>query len=71
MPEVTGEFVAALAAANGIEVPKERVELVRREYENLMRSVAIISGLSVPAGTEPAIGQSLAPPSLADPDGRR
>jgi hypothetical protein len=71
MSEVTGAFIVTLASANGIDLPEERVELVRREYENLMRSVAILDGLSIAAGTEPAIGQSLAPPCIAEPDGRR
>ena len=71
MPDISGDFVKTLASANGIELPDERVELVRREYENLMRSVAILDGLSVPRETEPAIGQTLAPSCIASPaDGR-
>lgn len=71
MQAVTGEFIKALAAANGITLPEERVELVRREYENLMRSVAIFDALKIPAETQPAIGQSLAAPSIAQPDEKR
>ena len=72
MSEVTAAFIMTLASANGVDLPEERVELVRREYESLMRSVAILDGLSISGGTEPAIGQSLAPACIPeDPDGRR
>ena len=70
MSQVSGAFITTLASANGIDLPEERVELVRREYENLMRSLAILDGLSIPGGTEPAIGQSLAPSCITEPDGR-
>jgi hypothetical protein len=70
MPDVTGEFVKQLAALNGIDLPDERVELVRREYETLMRSVAVLAALPMPRESEPALGQSLAPPSLSEADDR-
>jgi hypothetical protein len=63
MQGVTGEFIKTLAAANGIQLPDERVELVRRQYESLMRSLAVINSLPIPKETEPAIGHSLAAPS--------
>lgn len=71
MQALTGEFIKRLAAANGIDLPDERVDLVRPEYESLMRSVAIISALAIPGETEPALGQSLAPPAIVPPDARR
>jgi hypothetical protein len=71
MQGITGEFIKSLAAANGIDLPDERVELVRRQYESLMRSLTIINALPIPRETEPAIGQSLAPPAVEPPDGRR
>jgi hypothetical protein len=71
MQEVTGEFIRTLAAANGIQLPEERIELVRRQYENLMRSLAVINTLPITRETEPAIGHSLAAPSIAPADGRR
>jgi hypothetical protein len=71
MQGVTAEFIKTLAAANGIQLPEERVELVRRQYESLLRSLATINSLPIPKETEPAIGHSLASLSAAPADERR
>jgi hypothetical protein len=61
MQAITGDVIRTLAAANGIDLPDERVELVRREYETLMRSLATLDSLPLNRETEPALGQSLSP----------
>jgi len=71
MQEVTTEFIRMLAAANGIAIPEERLDLVRRQYERFLQSLADINGLPMPRETEPAIGHSLATPSHLSTDRRR
>ena len=58
MQEVTNAFIKTLAAANGIDVPEERLDLVRRQYESLMRNLAQINSLSMPRETEPAVADT-------------
>ena len=45
MPQPTKELVRALAEANGLTIPEERVELVLRQYENLLRNLEAINSL--------------------------
>lgn len=71
MQGVTGQFIRTLAAANGIMLPEERVELVRRQYERLMESVTLIDTLQIPTEAEPALGPPFAPPSTGAIDRRR
>jgi Asp-tRNA(Asn)/Glu-tRNA(Gln) amidotransferase C subunit len=54
MADVTRDLVRTLAAANGLKVSEERLELVRREYENFLRLVSEIDKMSIPAEAEPA-----------------
>lgn len=53
MPEITRELVKALAAAQGLNIVDERVELVRREYENFVQLTEQIAKLPLPPETEP------------------
>lgn len=53
MQTVTPEFLKALAAANGLKIPDERVPLVLREYESLMRALAELNQLTLPREIEP------------------
>jgi len=60
MPEaVTKEFIRTLAAANGLTIPEERLELVLRQYESFMRTLGEINSLPLPREAEPAIVYSL------------
>jgi hypothetical protein len=61
MQAITGDFIRTLAAANGIDLPDERVELVRREYDTLLRTLATLDSLPLTRETEPALGPSLSP----------
>jgi hypothetical protein len=62
MQEITTQFVRTLAAANGLQIPEERLELVRAQYETFIKTLEEINGLSLPRETEPAILFSLMPP---------
>ena len=69
MEDVTREFIRTLAAANGITLPEDRLELVRVQYQSFLRGLVEINSLPMPPETEPSIMYSLAPPaaSLSDP----
>ena len=55
MQEPTTDFVRALAAANGLTIPEERLALVREQYASFMRVLAEIATLPLPRETEPAL----------------
>src|SRR5687768_4069498 len=59
------QFISTLAAANGIQIPEERLELVLRQYEAFMQTVVEINSLPLPRETEPAISFTF--PSLLSP----
>jgi hypothetical protein len=67
MPEaVTKEFIRTLAAANGLTIPEERLELVLRQYESFLRTLEEINSVLLAREAEPAIVYSLSePPSGA------
>ena len=54
MQHVTPDFLKALAAANGLIIPDERVALVLDEYQSLLRAVADLNALPVTRELEPA-----------------
>jgi hypothetical protein len=62
MQDVTKEFIRALAAANGITLAEDRLELVRVQYQSFLRGLAEINTLPLPPETEPSITYSLVPP---------
>ena len=66
MQTMTRETLRILAAANGLRVPDERLNLLLREYESLMRSLAELNALPLPREAEPANVFSLAVPSASD-----
>lgn len=68
MQEITREVIAALAAANGITIPEERLEYVRRQYESFMRTMMEIDSVSLTRETEPATSFALSPPALPSQD---
>ena len=66
MQKMTRETLRILATANGLRVPDERLDLLLREYESLMRSLAELNALPLPREAEPANFSSLAVPSASD-----
>ena len=66
MQSMTRETLKILAAANGLRVPDERLNLLLREYESLMRSMEELNTLPLSREAEPASFSSLAVPSAAD-----
>ena len=66
MQKMTRETLRILATANGLRVPDERLDLLLREYESLMRSLAELNALPLPREAEPASFSSLAVPSATD-----
>ena len=57
--EVTREFIRTLAAANGLTIPEERLEIVQRQYESYLRALDAIQQLELPRETEPSIRYTL------------
>ena len=53
--EITKDFVRSLAAANGLTIPEDRLDLVKRQYEGFLRTLDDIQRLDVPRETEPSI----------------
>ena len=66
MQKMTRETLRILAAANNLRVSEERLDLVLREYESLLRSLAALDALPLPREAEPANVFSLAVPSASD-----
>ncbi len=54
MQQSTKDFIRTLAAANGIQIPEERLEPVLRQYDSFMRTLEEINSLPLPAESEPA-----------------
>ena len=71
MQEITTQFIRTLASANGIQIPDDRLELVRAQYETFIRTLAEINSLEVAQETEPAILFSLMPPAPGRADAGR
>ena len=69
MQKMTRETLRILAAANNLRVSEERLDLVLREYESLLRSLATLNALPLPREADPANVCSL--PSAPPSDGRR
>jgi len=53
--EITKDFVKTLAAANGLAIPDDRLEVVQRQYESFLRTLDEIQQLELPRETEPSI----------------
>ena len=58
-PAMTKDFIRTLAAANGLTIPEERLDLVLREYESFLRTLAEINTLPLARESEPAVIFSL------------
>lgn len=61
MQNVTNELVQALAAANGLTIAEDRLDLVREQYESYLRTLAGMRALSLPPETEPSFFPPLPP----------
>ena len=53
--EITRDFIRSLAAANGLTIPDERLDVVQRQYESFLRALEEIQQLELPRETEPSI----------------
>jgi hypothetical protein len=71
MQEITTQFIRTLASANGIQIPDDRLELVRAQYETFIRTLAEINSLELAQEAEPAILFSLMPPAPGRADAGR
>ena len=71
MQEITREFIRTLAVANGLTLPDERLEQVRRQYESFLRTLKEIDAVAVAPETEPATAFLLASPAAPPAVGRR
>lgn len=71
MQDITREFIRTLAAANGITIADDRLELVRRQYESFLRTLKEIDAVALAPETEPATAFFLASPAPPPPAGGR
>ena len=53
--EITKEFIRSLAAANGLTIPEDRLDVVQRQYEGFLRALEEMQQLELPRETEPSI----------------
>ena len=53
--DTTKEFIRTLAAANGLTIPEERLEVVQRQYESYLRTLLEIQQIELERETEPSI----------------
>ena len=58
-PEVTKETVKALAAANGVDIPDERIDAVFKQYQDYLKILARLDSLPLAREAEPEIIYSL------------
>jgi len=52
---VTNETIRDLARANGLEIPQERLEAVRKDYESFLLLIERLDSFPLETATEPAI----------------
>ena len=69
---ITRELIQALALANGLNLPDDRVDVVLEQYESYLRTIEELDSLSLPQESEPAILFSLpSDGSIIEPPPRR
>ena len=68
---VTKEFVQTLAKANGLDLPEERLEIVRSQYERYLETLERLETLNLPREAEPAITYVLPPDGMPPASQRR
>ena len=54
MQELSDDFIRTLAAANGLRIPDERLELVRRQYAGFLRTLTELDALPLTREADPA-----------------
>ena len=52
---VDRNYIQALAEANGLRIPDDRLDVVLRQYQNFLRTLEQIDSVPLPKETEPAI----------------
>jgi len=52
--DLTVDVIRALAAANGLTIPEERLPIVLRQYQAFLRTLDRLDALDMPPETEPA-----------------
>jgi hypothetical protein len=57
---VDRNLIQALAEANGLTIPEERLDVVLRQYQSFLRTLERIDSVPLPKETEPAITYTLA-----------
>jgi hypothetical protein len=65
---VDRELIKTLAEANGLSIPDERLDMVLRQYQGFLRTLAEIDAVPMEKEVEPAITYSNALPSLIPGD---
>jgi hypothetical protein len=61
-------FIKALAEANGLTIPEDRLDAVLRQYQSFLRTIERMDAVALEKETEPAIDfslESIAPPTGA------
>jgi hypothetical protein len=66
---MTRDTIRTLAAANGLTIPEERLDLVLEQYQSFLRTLAQIDTLDLPRETEPATTFGLPGPDSTRPAG--
>ena len=69
---ITRELIQALALANGLNLPDDRVDVVLEQYESYLRIIEELDSLSLPQESEPSVLFSLpSDGSIIEPPPRR
>ncbi len=63
---VTNDIIRALAVANGLRIPEERLERVRKQYEMYLEQLQRLDAFELDRGAEPAVVFTLATLEAAD-----
>jgi hypothetical protein len=58
---ITAQTIQELARANGLEIPEERLELVKKDYEGFLQLIQRINTFPLDPDAEPMITFSTAP----------
>ena len=65
---VDRELIKNLAEADGLNIPDERLDMVLRQYQGFLRTLAEIDSVPIEKEVEPAITYSNTLPSLIPGD---
>ena len=59
MAEITKEMLKSLAAANGVDLPNERLDAVLKQYQEYLKTLEKLDSLPLSREAEPEIIYSL------------